>query len=258
MKTKPFALFATALCAAAVLATALPAAAEGPSLAWLIGGERVQGSGRIVSQARQPGPFQGVELAMAGHVEVRTGGDDTLTIEGDDNIVPLIDTVVENGVLVIRPTKKNIQLSGRKVRIVVQARDVNNLGVAGSGLLEAKRVRADKLTLEVAGSGTLDIGGIEAKTVEVGVAGSGRVRATGTTQKAEISIAGSGKADTSRLAAQQAAVSVSGSGQAVLTARQSINANVTGSGDVGYYGDAQLTKAIAGSGTVKRLGGAAQ
>jgi Putative auto-transporter adhesin, head GIN domain len=253
---KPFALFATAIAAAAVLACSLPAAAGSPTLAG--GGERVQGSGKVVTQARQPGPFHGVELATGAHVEVVTGGDDTLTIEGDENIVPLVETVVQNGVLVIRPARKNLQIDGRRLRIVVRARGVDNLGVAGSGLLEAKRVRADKLTLEVAGSGALDIDGIEAKAVDVEVAGNGKVEAAGRAARAQISIAGSGKADTSRLAVQQVTVSVSGSGQSILAATNSITANVTGSGNVGYYGDAQVTKAVAGSGTVQRLGGSAR
>jgi hypothetical protein len=258
MKTRSIALFATAVATVAALAVALPAAADGPSLAWLGGGERVQGSGKIVSQARQPGAFRGVELTTGARVEVVTGGDDTLTIEGDDNILPLVETVVQNGVLMIRPVKKNMQIDGRRLRIVVRARGVDSLGVAGSGMLEAKGIRADKLTLEVAGSGALDIDGIEAKSVDVGVAGSGKVEAAGQAARAEISIAGSGKADTTRLNVQHATVSVSGSGQSLLTARGSITANITGSGNVGYYGDAQLTKAVAGSGTVQRLGASAR
>ncbi|MBB3223980.1 head GIN domain-containing protein [Pseudoduganella umbonata] len=258
MKTKNLALFVTAITAAAALATALPAAADGPSLAWLGGGERIQGSGKIVSQTRQPGAFRGVELTTGAHVEVVTGGDDSLTIEGDDNILPLLETVVRDGVLTIRPVKKNMQIDGRRVRIVVRARKVDSLGVAGSGRLEANGVRADKLTLEVAGSGSLDIDGIDAKSVDVDVAGSGKVEAAGQAARADISIAGSGKADTTRLNVQHAAVSVSGSGQSLLAAHSSITANITGSGNVGYYGDAQLTKAVAGSGTVQRLGTSAR
>jgi hypothetical protein len=260
MNTARLAAIGATLLAAATLALAVPAAAESP-LAWLTGGERIQGSGKIVSQTRQPGSFTGVELAMGAHVEVIIGGDDTLTIEGDDNILPFVETVVRNGVLTIRPVKRNmrnLQVEPRQLKIVVRARNVDNLGVAGSGKLEAKRVRSDKLTLEVAGSGALEVDGIEAKKVEVGVAGSGKVEAAGQAEHAEISVAGSGKADTTRLDVQQAAVSVSGSGQTLLTARKAITANIAGSGNVGYYGDAQVTKAIAGSGTITRLGSSAR
>ncbi|MUI11796.1 DUF2807 domain-containing protein [Massilia dura] len=259
MKTHILALVGTALLAAVLAAGgAASSAAAADSLAWLGAGERVQGSGRIVSQARQPGPFHGVELSVGAQVEVVIGGDDTLTIEGDDNILPLVETAVRNGMLVIRPVKKNMQIDGRRLKIVVRARNVDNLGVAGSGTLQATRIRADKLTLEVAGSGALDIDGIEAKSIDVEVAGSGKVEAAGEAARAAISIAGSGKADTTRLNVQHATVSVSGSGQSLLTARSTITANITGSGNVGYYGDAQLTKAVAGSGTVQRLGASAR
>ncbi len=50
----------------------------------------------------------------------------------------------------------------------------------------------------------------------------------------------------------------SGSGQAQVWTREALNVNVVGSGDIGYYGDPQLTTSVLGSGSVKRLGAAPQ
>jgi hypothetical protein len=49
------------------------------------------------------GSFNGVALNVPGNVELRIGNTDSVTIEADDNILPLIDTAVENGTLRIRP-----------------------------------------------------------------------------------------------------------------------------------------------------------
>jgi hypothetical protein len=40
----------------------------------------------------------------------------------------------------------------------------------------------------------------------------------------------------------------------VLIARETLGASIAGSGDVRYYGDPKVERAVAGSGSVKRLG----
>ena len=43
-------------------------------------------------------------------VELRIGNSEGITIETDDNLLPLIETVIENGTLKIRPVKRNMNL----------------------------------------------------------------------------------------------------------------------------------------------------
>ena len=253
MNTTPPRALRTLIIAAALLVPL--AAAQAAPFGWL-GGDNLTGSGHVARETRQPGRFHGVSLAVSGSVEVRTGGDETVTIEADDNLLPLIETVVEDGVLQIRPVKKNAQLDPRRLKVTVQARAIDSLGVAGSGAVRADRLRGDKVVLELAGSGLIDAGTIEAKSVSIEVAGSGNVRAAGAVDSLDVSLAGSGKADVGRLAAREVAANVSGSGVATVTARQSLAAAITGSGNIAYYGDPQLSRAITGSGTVRRLGDA--
>lgn len=239
----------------ATLALLVPlAAAQASPLGWLTGGDKVQGSGKVAQETRQVGRFHGVELALAGNVEVRTGSDGPIAIEVDDNVLPLVETVVENGVLQIRAAKKKLQLDTRRLKVVVPAREIDSLGVAGSGSISADKLHARKLKLELAGSGTLDASGIEAREVTIEVAGSGKLQAAGNAEKLEASVAGSGNADAARLTARQVEADVAGSGQVTVTARQSLDASVAGSGIVSYYGDPQVSRSVAGSGTVRRVG----
>jgi hypothetical protein len=241
----------------ATLALLVPLAAPQASpLGWLTGGDKVQGSGKVVQETRQVGRFHGVELNLGGNVEVRTGSDGPIAIEADDNVLPLVETVVENGVLQIRSAKKKLQLDTRRLKVVVPAREIDSLGVAGSGSMSAGKLHGAKLKLELAGSGTLDATGIDMKAVSIDVAGSGKLQAAGNAEKLEVSVAGSGNADATRLAARQVEADVAGSGQVTVTAHQSLAASVAGSGSVAYYGDPQVTRSVAGSGTVRRAGDA--
>lgn len=254
MSTQPSRRLRTMLMTAALLVPL--ATTQAAPFGWLGGGDKVQGSGHVSREARQPGRFHGVALAVGGNVEVRTGGDEAVTVEADDNVLPLIETVVENGVLQIRPTKKNVQLDPRHLKVTVQARTIDSVDVAGSGNLTVDRMRGDKASLALAGSGSIEAGAVEAKSVSIEVAGSGKVRAAGATDALEVSLAGSGKADAAKLRAGRVEANVSGSGLATVLARQSLAAAITGSGSIGYYGDPQVSRAVMGSGTVQRLGDA--
>jgi hypothetical protein len=119
--------------AAGLLAVVAPmsAASAGP-LSWLGGGERVRGSGKIVKQNRELGHFTALATSVSGDVDIRMGSSESVTVETDDNILPLIETVVENGTLRIRPVKRDLQLDTRNMKIVVTVRTLNRIPTPAS------------------------------------------------------------------------------------------------------------------------------
>ncbi|WP_395407038.1 GIN domain-containing protein [Pseudoduganella sp. UC29_106] len=82
-------------------------------------------AGPLLKQTRDVSPFEGLELGMPGSVEVRIGGSDNVTIEVDDNLQPLIETVIEGGTLKIRPVRKELQLNTRGMKIFISARKID-------------------------------------------------------------------------------------------------------------------------------------
>jgi hypothetical protein len=245
--------------AAGLLAVVAPmsAASAGP-LSWLGGGERVRGSGKIVKQNRELGHFTALATSVSGDVDIRMGSSESVTVETDDNILPLIETVVENGTLRIRPVKRDLQLDTRNMKIVVTVRTLNRVSVAGSGAVDADRLQAESLTFDVGGSGSINLRNLQSESVAIALGGSGTLKASGNTERLQISIGGSGRVEAGQLAARTATVSIGGSGQATVWAQKSLNLSVAGSGDIGYYGDPQISKSIMGSGTIKRIGGSPQ
>lgn len=246
------------LLAVGVLAAVVPLAQVAASPLGWFAGDKVQGNGNIVKQTRELGPFNALALSMPGSVEVRMGAIESVTIETDDNIVPLVETVIENGTLKIRPTKQNMQLDTRSLKIVVQAKKVERIAVGGSGSVDAEGLRGGKLVFDVGGSGSINLRGVESESVTVSLGGSGNLKASGNTERLHVSIGGSGKVAIGQLASKEAVVSIGGSGQAVVWAKQALTVSVAGSGDVAYYGEPQVTKSVMGSGSVKKLGGAPQ
>jgi hypothetical protein len=204
---------------------------------------------------RQVANFSGLSLGLPGHVELRIGNTEGLTIEADDKLLPLVETVVEDGTLKIRAAKRNLNLQSKSIRIVVQARSIERLSLGGSGNIDADPLRGRKLDIDLGGSGSIKLKGVESETLAVSLGGSGDLKAgSGTTGKLTISIGGSGDVDLGRVQARSASVTIAGSGDATVWPRNELSATIAGSGDVNYYGDPQVSKSSVGSGGVRRIG----
>jgi hypothetical protein len=244
--------FLIAACALACIAIA-PQATAGDS-SWGTS-EQVQGSGKVQRETRDVAHFSGLAMSLPGNVEIRSGsGREGLTIEADDNLLPLIETVVEDGTLQIRP-KRNMNLRTRNLKVVVQARAIDRLALAGSGNIDADVVRGGRVRFDVGGSGSVKVRRIEGESVSVNLGGSGNLKAVdGTARSMSILIGGSGTVDLARVRAEKASVTLAGSGDATLWVRDSLNLIAAGSGNANYYGDPQVSKTVVGSGNVRRLG----
>ncbi|KQQ45754.1 hypothetical protein ASF61_18980 [Duganella sp. Leaf126] len=239
---------------AGLLALSAPA---GVAHAGLLDGwssERIQGSGKIVSQNRAVGHFSALASSVSGDVEVRIGTTEGVTVETDDNIQPLLETVVEQGTLRIRPVRKGLSLSTRTMKIIVQARTLERVSVAGSGAVRADHLRAANLQFDLGGSGSLIARELSADAVTMALGGSGNMETSGKAERVQVSIGGSGDVQAGKLAARKASVSIGGSGEATVWATDALSVSLAGSGDIGYYGDPAISKSVVGSGSVKRLG----
>jgi len=239
------------------LCAALGASSEALALDWNLGiWKSVSGSGTLKTETRDVSGFTGIALSLNGSVEIKQGGTEGLTIETDDNILPLIETVVENGTLKIRPTARNTSFSTKDLKIVVQAKNIDRIDIAGSGDIHAETLKAAELKAGISGAGDLRIKSLETDALAVSIAGSGDFEAGGRTASLRANIAGSGDIKAGKLDAKSVEINIAGSGDATVWARNTLKVSIAGSGDVQYYGDAQLQNSIRGSGSVKRLGAA--
>lgn len=217
-------------------------------------GETVQGNGKVQRQARETGAFTGLALSLPGKVEVRSGGREGITVETDANLLPLIETVVEDGTLKIR-ARNHENLKTRNLKFIVQARELERLSVSGSGDIDADAVRGNRIRLDIGGSGNIKVGKAEGASIGADVSGSGDLEVRdGSARNVSVSIAGSGDADLGHVRSDEAKINIAGSGDAKIWARNELNVSIAGSGDVEYYGDPRVRKSVAGSGGVERAG----
>jgi hypothetical protein len=215
----------------------------------------VVGSGKVVSENREVSGFTSVLVTGSGQAQVTVGDSDSLVIEAEDNILPLIESSVQNGKLTIG-LKPNTSISTmRGIRYTITVKSLTGVETSGSAdITVTNTARADTFDAATSGSGAITLSDVQATTLNVHTSGSGNIDASGKVDTASITTSGSGNLSGANLQCASANATTSGSGNITLWVTGSLTARTSGSGNVKYYGQPTVTRSESGSGRVTGLG----
>jgi Putative auto-transporter adhesin, head GIN domain len=190
----------------------------------------LQGSGVAATDTRDLPPFGAVELVGSNIVTIRVGEEQSVVVRADDNLINHVTTAVQDGSLVIGNIPGSYTAKS-PMSVTVSVPSLDALTLTGSGVIAVTDIEASSLTVRLPGSGVL--------------------RASGAATRLDVTLGGSGDAQLEQLVASDVRAVVSGSGRIVLTATESLDASVSGSGAIMYGGNPQeVTKSITGSGAI--------
>lgn len=217
--------------------------------------EKIKGNGNVISKKINTADYDKILVSGSFDVNLVDGKEGNITIEGEENLIGLITIESNGGQLKIYPEKgKQIRVSnGKKILITVPFQTIDELNVTGSGNVTAKStIKSTNFSTKLTGSGNLaliaDIGNLEAQ-----LTGSGNLEISGRASELNCKVTGSGNFSSYDLKSSNVDASVSGSGNSEVYCSGSLQAHVTGSGDIHYKGDPKkkVTK-VSGSGTISK------
>jgi hypothetical protein len=208
------------------------------------------GSGRVVTQEPPVGPFSGVSVTDALVVDIEQAQPPGLFLEGDDNLLPLLDLRVQDGVLRVRQRRP---LRPTRLRIVARVWQLDSLEVDGSAVLRADTLVAKTLQLQGGGSGVVKIAALTAERVVVQAGGSTVLRLAGRANELALEAGGSAVVACEALQVRRVEASVGGSAAAKVWAADRLSGSVGGAAVLRYRGDPQLSLDSSGSGRIHKL-----
>ncbi|HMC86954.1 MAG TPA: head GIN domain-containing protein [Chitinophagaceae bacterium] len=214
---------------------------------------RVSGNRRETTEQRNLTGFSAVESRSSIDV-VLTKGDYKVTVKADENLEQYIITEVINGRLYIR-MKDNISFfDSGDLTVYVSAPDINEIEVHGSGSITGQGRLSDsnKMKVKSFASGDIELE-MDCPHIETEIHGSGSITLSGETKDVNCAIHASGDLNATNLKAETVKVSIHGSGSAEVFASESIEAEISASGDVHYKGDPKITSSVHGSGEVSKM-----
>ncbi|MCL7764715.1 DUF2807 domain-containing protein [Polaribacter sp. Z014] len=218
---------------------------------WFGNSSRVKGNGNVVTITRTTSNFNGISAGGSFDVILVKGKEGEITIQGEENIIPLIETEVSDDILKIK-YKNNTNISTTKrVVVTVSYEQIESVALGGSGnISSASLIKANHFKVSIGGSGSITIK-VDADSVNASVGGSGNINIEGKSNELTCSIAGSGSIKAYGLQTNEVYANVAGSGSIKTTVKSKIKAKLVGSGSVYYKGNPKDVKSKSvGSGDI--------
>jgi hypothetical protein len=193
----------------------------------------VLGTGDIVSEQRRiNGTFS--EILVKGSMDLFVQQGDSIKVVAKDfsNVLPYLTTRVSGNRLVIDYEDAWIRESRGEVTVTLP-----------------------KLTgIEISGSSEVGtIGAFKCDDLLVNVSGSGNINLVGTAKRLNLRVSGSGDFRAFEMPTDTARITISGSGKGQLTVNKLLDVVISGSGDVIFKGNPNVTSQISGSGRVRKF-----
>jgi hypothetical protein len=219
-----------------------------------IGGAR--GSGRLTTERREVHGIERVNFAGVGDLIVELGPAESLTVEAEDNVLPIIRTEVHDGTLRIRMDPEALWRWPQPtlpIRFELMVERLAGLELSGAGNISAPSLIADQLDLGLSGTGDVRLNDLQARSLRNRLSGAGNLTVSGAVSEQETVISGAGSFHGAQLESARATVQVSGAGNAEVWATEDLSAGISGVGSIKYAGHPQLHPAISGLGKIEAL-----
>jgi hypothetical protein len=210
------------------------------------------GEGPVLSETRTVQNFTAIELQMNGNVYYRNESTWSLQVSAKESILPILQTNVVNGKLVVRYNNGKTYDNDESIRITVSGPGVSSFVTTTSGNIHClNAITPASLYIRSGGSGNISLNDITTGSIEAESKMSGRITAgQGSVITESLKTDGSGKIDLTGIAAKYASTRIIGSGDIKLKVSDKLDATINGSGSVYFIGTPSITSHISGTGNL--------
>lgn len=174
----------------------------------------VKGSGNMSAEDRNVSGFHGIDVGGVYQVEITAQKEYSVRIEADDNLLPLIRTEVEGGILKIESERRISPKS--KIRIIIGAPNIDNLEVSGVANVTLNDIKNEGLTIDSSGAS--------------------KIKVTGETAKLTVDVSGASKIDAETLTTGKANIDASGASGVTVNVSGELKAEASGASRIIYTG----------------------
>lgn len=211
----------------------------------------IEGSGKVQSETREIAPFSGINVGGSTDVFLTQGETQSLTIQAEDNILELIKTDVKGQELYIGSRK--CFNTNKTIKIFITIPVLRDVTISGScDVKGADSFKCGDLSLKISGSGDITLN-VDSDDMDISISGSGDIDLKGNAADMTIRISGSGGLNALDLQTEKITAIISGSGNCKVNTTGDLNAVISGSGDIAYFGTPKSVDAsVSGSGSVRQ------
>jgi len=227
---------------------------SGCSGSFLSGALGIPGSGVAKDETRPVDTFHALDVGSVIQVSVAVThrAKPSLKISGDDNLVPLIESVIQDGTLILR-VKDNSNITPKLPLVAdVVTGELDRVEASGAASVTVKGgSKVEQFTANASGAARVSVEGLESAKAIAGANGASHVVLSGSAASLKVEASGASEVKADALKVEDADVNISGASSASLRANTSVTGDVSGASRLDLHGQpARQTVSISGASSV--------
>ncbi len=175
--------------------------------------------------------FDHIKLVGQFQVSIHTGRKQQLQLQGDSNILPLVQFRQNQGTLTVMLSPAVTVSSRHPIRLYLTVRQLNQLDLIGSNHVVVKQLKGERFI--------------------VNNDGASFVRVSGKVNDLDVNMTGTGQVAMQHLTTADGELNIAGAGKAKVTVTRQLTVNASGVAQVRYYGYPRLHANVSGSASVR-------
>lgn len=211
------------------------------------------GSGNIITEKRNTGSFDGINVGGGFEVEVSQGNNREVTVEADDNLIKYVITDVENGKLKIR--LDDINARHAHLKVYVTSPEISFIKASAGAEVKTRDVIRSGNSIQLnASSGSQVNAAVDAPNIDADASSGSEVNLSGKTRTVSLDASSGSQINADELQSETAQAHASSGASASIHASVKLDAKASSGGHVSYKGGAVVNKVESSGGEVSRVG----
>lgn len=192
----------------------------------------IVGSGTSATQQRSVAAFDVVNIDNAFEATVTVGSPQSVSVTADDNILPLVETIVRGNQLIVQ-MKSNFRSNATRPKIAITTPNLTGVDASGASMVT--------------------ITGVKSPTFFTRASGATQVTGSGATDALTLTASGASQLKFNNLAAKKVDARASGASQIETQATEGLDAKASGASTIRYSGSPKsMTVDSSGASTVAK------
>ena len=198
-------------------------------------GPSVKGNGNVVSDIRNVGDFDKIEISRGMNVYISKGDNRKVEVKADENLQKLIEIKTENDVLIIKATQ-NIR-SAKSKKVFVTTPHVSKIkSSSGSNVYSESKLPFEKLELSSSSGSNMNLE-VSSRIIEASASSGSNIKLKGKSESFKGKASSGSNIKANKLESKTCKAKASSGSNIWITAENSLDADASSGGNVFVNGN---------------------
>lgn len=209
----------------------------------------VRGNGNVATENRPVSEsFNAIEVSRGLDVFITQGSSESVTVEADENLLNIIETSINNGVLKVTACQNISHAASRK--IFVTAKTIQSISASsGSDVTATNQIQTDHLELGTSSGSDLNLK-VQANSISARSSSGSELDLEGSVNNFSATASSGSSIDAEKLIAINSQVKASSGSGITVNTQKKLTAKASSGADVKYIGNPEIldkTDGVSGS-----------